>query len=550
MPDRRLFRKRDILARCLRYVRDIAGITRHGAGTKPISTVVQLLSSVVRRPVRFEPHRKLSTGLFGAWSRKLSLLVIAGLCLVVISACATFRSYDSEMNKTLNLVSTGDIDAAVDVYQRDAPEDKDLLYYMESGELLRLAGRYTQSQQAWFEANRRVAAWEEQARLDPQMLLRDAGSLLINDNTRAYTGQDFEKVMLTTQIALNHLALGQWDQARVAIKQTHEREALIAMLHAEQVRQSEEQASEEGAVRDFHDLNGYPVQTIDSPEVNALRNSYQSAFSHYLAGFVYEALDEPSLAAAGYRQAIELHPGVALLEDGLAGLDARQAQRRGQTGGAIGQTDLLVVVETGLAPKRKSVRISLPIISDDELFFAPVSFPVLRPQVGPVGPPNVVVDGQAHANGVDVTSIDLMSRRALKDEMPWIMARAVARATVKVAVQKAVAKEDDSGAASVAVKIGAIVTERADERSWHSLPADIAVARMRVAPGKHEIEVDLGSWKQHFSVELGGAFAVLSVRQVGTAAYLSVSPPTLAGAAQASTRSQLENRLALTGGVQ
>ncbi|MGD2140304.1 MAG: hypothetical protein PVH25_07920 [Burkholderiales bacterium] len=541
-----------MFARRLRYQRDIANFMTGASGTKPISTVVQNLLSAFDQLVGVEPAGDRSAGMLTARLRNAGWLGIAGLCLVVISACATFRSYDREMTVTLNLVSSGDIDAAVDLYQRDASEDRDLLYYMETGELLRLAGRYTQSQQAWFEADRQVAAWEEQARLDPQMLLRDAGSLLINDNTRPYTGQDFEKVMLTTRIALNHLALGQWDQARVAIKQTHEREALIAMLHAEQVRRAEEQVSEEGAVRDFRDLNGYPVETIDSPEVNALRNSYQSAFSHYLAGFVYEALDEPSLAAAGYRQAIELHPGAALLEDGLAGLDARQAQRRGQASDTVGSTDLLVIVETGLAPKRKSVRIDLPIVSDDELFFAPVSFPVLRPQVGPVGTREVVIDDQMRTQGVDVTSVDLMSRRALRDEMPWIVVRAVTRAAVKVAVQKAVAKEDDSRAASTAVKIGAIVSERADERCWRSLPADIAVARMRIAPGKREIEVELGSWKRRFSVELGGPFAVLSVRQVGTAAYMSASPPMRApaGRTQASERSQLEDRHAVTGGVQ
>ena len=526
-------------------------------GKRPISKVAQILSSVTGQLLPNEMARIGPVGNRSAWRRKrwlrrTSWFAVIGLCVIAVSACATFRSYDREMFDTLSLVSSGRIDKAVDVYQSGSSKRKDLLYYMESGELLRLAGRYTQSQQAWFEANRQVAAWEEKARLDPDRLLRDAGSLLINDNTRPYTGQDFEKVMLTTRMALNYVALGQWDQARVAIKQTHEREALIATLHEEQVRRSEQQASEKGEVRDFHDLNGYPVDTIDSPEVNALRNSYQSAFSHYLAGFVYEALDEPSLAAAGYRQAIELHPGVALLEDGLAGLDARQSQRHTKAGAAGGQTDLLVVVETGLAPERKSVRISLPIISDGELFFAPVSFPVLHAQVGAVGAPDVAIDTLARTDGVDVTSVDLMSRRALKDEMPWIIVRAIARATAKLAVQKAVAKEDDSDVASVMTKIGAVVTERADERCWRSLPADIAVARMRVAPGKHKIEVDLGSWKRRFDVELGGPFAVMSVRHVGEAAYMSVSPPMRmpSAATPGPERSQLDERYAITGGVQ
>ena len=229
-----------------------------------------------------------------------------------------------------------------------------------------------------------------------------------------------------------------------------------------------------------------------------------------------------------------------------------QAQRRRQAGEPGGQTDLLLVLETGLAPERKSVRISLPIISGGELFFAPVSFPVLQSQVGPVGKWEVAVDNEAQIAGADATSVDLMSRRALKDEMPWIIVRAIARATAKVAVQKEVAKKDDSDVASVMTKIGAIVTERADERCWRSLPADIAVARMHVAPGKHRIEVDIGGSKRHFDVELGGPFAVMSVRQVGEAAYMSISPPMRvhSGQTSAPAGSQPNEQNAVTGGVQ
>jgi hypothetical protein len=56
------------------------------------------------------------------------------------------------------------------------------------------------------------------------------GSFLINDRVRTYEGFDFEKVLITTRMAMDHLALGEWDKARVEIKRTHEREALIAEL--------------------------------------------------------------------------------------------------------------------------------------------------------------------------------------------------------------------------------------------------------------------------------------------------------------------------------
>jgi uncharacterized protein len=41
--------------------------------------------------------------------------------------------------------------------------------------------------------------------------------------------------MLTTRLALNRMALGDWDNARVDIKRTHEREAVIAAIARQRV---------------------------------------------------------------------------------------------------------------------------------------------------------------------------------------------------------------------------------------------------------------------------------------------------------------------------
>src|SRR6185503_13529375 len=108
-------------------------------------------------------------------------------------------------------------------------------------------------------------------------------SFVLNDKMRVYQGHDYERVMLLTYMALNHLARGDYNSARVAIRQTHEFEAQVAELRAKQYAQVEEEARQRGARTSVRELNGYPVETIDNPAVNALRNSYQSALSHYLA---------------------------------------------------------------------------------------------------------------------------------------------------------------------------------------------------------------------------------------------------------------------------
>jgi hypothetical protein len=464
---------------------------------------------------------------------------VAGLLLLALSGCATFRSYNAELDQTLSLAAAGRVNVAIRTLEKyNRKKGKDLLYYFELGELQRLRADYPESQAAWRTADTRVLAWEEAAKADPARVSGAVLSYVLTDKLRPYEGHDYEKVMLTTRLAMNHLAQGDFENARVAIKRTHEREAVIEEVRARERHKLEEEARKRGARASFKELNGYPVQTIDSPEVNALRNSYQSAFSHYLAGFVYEALGEPSLAAAGYRQAIELRPSVPMLEEALAGLDRRVGAPDD------GKCDVLIAVETGLAPARVSRQFTLPIPVNERLVLVPVSFPVIRSRDPGFVPAQVRVEGSEPLSTVQITSIDAMARRALQDEMPAIMLRSFVRsfirATAQYQAQRAADKsrkngDDTAGAmldlAAFGLAAGSVATETADERQWRSLPARISIARTRLKRGAHRIVLDTPSGPHEVRVNIDGRYAFVALRLVQSALYTAQpkAPPSGAG---------------------
>jgi hypothetical protein len=425
--------------------------------------------------------------------------------LPALAGCATFRSYNSELTDTISKAASGNVEAAIKGMQKKAGKDPDLLYYLEMGELQRLDANFEQSQVNWMAADKVVQAWEDAATADPARVAGVAMSYILNDKSMPYEGHDYEKVMLTTRMAMNHLATGNWDVARVDIKRTHEREAVIARTHEQQVLKTEEEARKRGAKTSFKELNGYPVQTIDNAEVNALRNSYQSAVSHYLAGFIYEGDGEPSLAAAGYRQAIELQPNNPVLEEALAGLDQRSQARDD------GHTDVLFIVETGLVPARESRQFSLPIPYSGRLMIIPVSFPIMR-QADPGDMPSAIRMGGQSATPTVITNLDLMARRSLQEEMPGIILRGIIRSTAKAVMQYQANKMDDSGLAGLAVAIGSIVTESADEREWRTLPSQVAIARLRVPAGTSQIEVDAPTGTHQVSIPVNGRYAVVALR--------------------------------------
>ena len=179
----------------------------------------------------------------GSSLRALLPAFALALCL---TGCASVRSYDRELHTTLDFALSGNVDGAIRTLEsNNRLPDKDLLYHLELGMLQRLGNRYQESQKAWMAANTRIQVRDPLAQA--ASLVRGASSYLINDKLRSYVGHDYEKVMLLTYIALNHLALGEYENARVAIKQTHELEAVIEELRSKEIAEVEEDAKKHGA---------------------------------------------------------------------------------------------------------------------------------------------------------------------------------------------------------------------------------------------------------------------------------------------------------------
>jgi hypothetical protein len=452
-----------------------------------------------------------------AWRRALAAAATA----LALSGCAAMRSYDAELYATLERASSGAVEDAISLLEANNKlREKDLLYYLELGMLHRLAGRYAESQKAWSGAVAVMEAARAGGVAEITTVMRNLSSYAINDKLRAYPGYDYEKVMLLTYRALNHLALDDYDAARVAIRQTHEFEAQIAGARERQYAEVEEAARKRGASKSFKELNGYPIETLDTPEVRALRNSYQSALSHYLAGFVYEALGEPSLAAPGYRQANELRPGEPLLEEALRGLDERVAAPED------GTTDLLLILATGSAPAIQSRQFLLPVLIEGRMVLIANAFPVMTASSWAPPPAQVKLeDGTLPV--ARIASVDLMARRRLMDDMPSIMLRATIRSAVSAALQVQAqrgAEREQTLALALAAGIvtaGSALLASADDRTWRALPADLAIARARVPRGRHILTVETAAGPRSVPLEISGRYAVVDLRLLRQHLYVS-----------------------------
>ena len=426
---------------------------------------------------------------------------------IALTGCANMQSHDKLASEMQTAGQTNGVPAALarlEASATTADEKAALLYNMERGELLRMDRRYEDSTSALLLADTKVKEWEATAQTDPGKLMGTVGAALISERLKVYEGQDYEKVWLTTRLALNRISMGDFENARVDIKRTHEREAIIAEFRTKETLAAEEEAKAKGATSAGKEINGYPVETLNDPEVLALKNGYSNALSHYLAGYLYEVLGESGLAAPGYRKAIELKPETGVLEEGLRGLDSRSSftwKRRQR------MTDVLFLIEAGDAPARKPKAFTLPVPTGRSLVSVSISYPVIQPS-------NDAPLGRISAAGYDfklekIVDVNVMARRALKDEMPGMVLRGFTRAVAKGVMQDQLQKHAGL-LGGIIDSVASIATEQADDRMWRMLPGRVYVARGYLPPGAHRLTVNGRLLPE--PVQIDGQYALVSMR--------------------------------------
>lgn len=424
------------------------------------------------------------------------------------------RQYDSELKETVNLVKNGAIKQAIEQLEKNntpgvVTKDKDILYYFEKGELVTLDNNYPAGKDSWLKADEFVRQWEDSVKADASKVIGDIGSYLVNDKTRRYDGQDYEKVMLSTDLTLSHIMQGNYDLARIEMKKTYEREKLIESFREKEYDKLQEDAKSQNVSADIKQMKDYPMAELDTPEVNGLKNGFQNAFSHYLAGYFFEVTGELSLAEPGYRNAIKLAPNSRVVQAGLKDVGRRRPGPK--------ESDVLFVIESGFAPSWKSITIPIPIPRQRGLMITPLSFPLIKSENPGFVPASVSVAGK-HLQVDTLTNIDAMARRQLKDQMPGILLRTVIRAVVKSVAQDQAYK--GGLALGVLTNVATVVTEQADDRSWRTLPERISVARATLPQGKQTIEFQSGSGSYRKEVDIGNRFTIIPIRITGGTVYV------------------------------
>jgi len=418
-------------------------------------------------------------------------------------ACVSYSASHLGLRDDL---TEGQFEQALQELESNTKEKDRLLTLLEKAQVEHYAGQWTASNDDFELAEHRAVE------LYTRSLSREALALISNDRSLAYRADPFEMAMIPYYRAFNYLALDQPGEARVEARKAGE------ML--------------KGAV----DALYRQLDVGDSAKKDTLR---ANAFLLYFSGLLYEINHEPNDAFIAYRNALRTYAreehtlglsippwlGQDLIRTGLAlGFSSEIEELRGQfpsafpdhaasSGPSREKGTLAVFVETEWIPHKDEITLSLPILTTDHYtdyeqwasqvagrahwnsssstsinYWLSVALPTMPPEV-----PGNVITGRMQADSLSVETqvVDSLERRArlnFEATYPKILIRTIVRALIKYAASNAAGKEDET--VGLLVNLLGILTERADTRSWLTLPGQILLLRMDLPPGDYDINLE------------------------------------------------------------
>jgi hypothetical protein len=462
------------------------------------------LSSLASRPTAFVPAR------WGFFISTRSLFAV--VAFVLLAGCGPSVNRYLLIEASLRAQDPKGADAVVQRAEKEYGEKSRVLYGMDRGMTLHLAGDYQQSNAVLEQAE------DELDRLYTRKVRTETLAFMTNDTALPYEGDPYEQVLINVLKALNYAVLGQWQDALVEARRIDHRLNVLS-----------DRTTEKNVYRDdgfARYLSGILYESTG--DVNNAFIAYRNAYETFEVARAWSHTAVPSqLRADLLRTAEALHFTQELAEYKHVFPDTRWEPRQ-----ALQHLAQVVVISyNGRAPHKEDQFLDIPISLDalqlvllnrgfslanqhsnrgvDSVLYGlngrvvRVALPRLIPQKTqvPVDTVSLIPD-----NGTRVTlntelvhNVTALADKALSERMAVITSKALARAATKFALAEATTRGAQQAAGRdagpwVGLLVGlltkglAVASEEADKRSWQTLPDEIHLARVWVPPGRYQVQ--------------------------------------------------------------
>ncbi len=307
---------------------------------------------------------------------------------------------------------------------------------------------------------------------EQQSVAEGAISMVTDDTTRAYAGEDYEKVLIRVFLSLSNLMAGGGD----------------AIAYAHQIDEKQRQIVQDGA-----DSSG------ENPKLAYRRVAIGPFINAMLREESYTDNDD---VTRSHQLVVNWEPAY---RDGQQHLQRALHGRHSQQGNGVVYVMAMVgrgpyKVETIEAPSSAALLIADRILSATGEHtlpptIAPIKVPAVITTTSPIHEVSVAVDGQSQGTTAMLTDVGELCVAHYQASYRSIVARAVVRRVVKkaaITASKEAMGVERNSLVNLAMDVGGIAweaTENADTRCWGLLPDEIQVLRLELPAGTHQLSL-------------------------------------------------------------
>ncbi|MEI6893849.1 MAG: hypothetical protein V5789_04275 [Colwellia sp.] len=438
---------------------------------------------------------------------KISTSVLLSL---VISACSLtgfsdlFSHYNKQMQEVKSAQQQGDFKQALTLIpQRSERDGSYSLSVLEKARLEFLASNYQQSQQDFERVYQQVQQDEQAAKIQVSRGIENAAAILSNDNATRYDIPYYEQSMLHSYQALNYLNQKDLSGAMVEIRRANLVQNKALQANQQEIYKAQQEMANKGIDSDTL-ASKYPSQ---SRVIGKLKNGFQNAYTFYLSGVLYEAAGQKNDAYIDYKKALEIYPlNLTLQKDiwrlandlGMANdillFKKRLASNITQTinhSAKLAPTgQLVILLEQGIISSKQEISFHLPLFTrhNDVRFYSVAlpSYPNHLPQYSGL---SLSYNGKQYQSE-EIVRLQSLAAKQLQEDMPAIVTRQIVRLVAKEEIRQQMSRQG-SDIGNILATLYNIASEKADTRSWSTLPDSIHILRLDLSLGKHEVALNI-----------------------------------------------------------
>jgi hypothetical protein len=412
----------------------------------------------------------------------LLLSVFAG-CNAPKSQLGTFGDYfrNSDYEKSIEF-------AGSKISKSKNPKKEDLLWTLQLGSLERLKQNYHQSNINFDRSEEMLNYFDYQ-----NETVDSFAAVAVNENIIPYLGEEYDGIMVNTYKALNFMALGENDQARVEFNRALDRQRRAKEKFTKEIQKLQNELDKEQEKEDSQ-----VKKNIHNPEVNKLINEkypglnefeaypdFVNPFTTYIAGVFFDLIGDYSKAVTFLKESYGMVKDNEYIARDLA------VTEQILDGQAELKDTVWVVFENGLGPVKEEFRIDIPLfIASDQVKYFGIALPMLKFREQAYPYLSIKAEGKNYDTQM-VANMDRVIQTEFSKDFKGILTRAIISATSKAVAQYALDKNDNSSPkiVSLLATVYTMATTAADVRIWTTLPKNFQVARLPI-PADRKIIIE------------------------------------------------------------